>query len=378
MGTLKFLIEKEFKQTLRNSIIPKLIIGYPIMVMLVFPWAINFEVKNIKVSVVDHNNSTYSQRLIQKIDASKYFIINNITSNYNEAMLDIEKSDADIILEIQSSFDVDIVKNKTTDVMLSANSVDGTRGLLGNAYLSQILNDYSSELRSELAPRTGTNMQSQQKMSAINVIPQYKYNENLDYKEFMIPALMVMMVTLICGILPALNIVSEKENGTIQQINVTPISKYQFILAKLIPYWIIGFIILSIAFVVVGLLYGIWPAGGFFPLYLSSLVFIIAISGFGLIISNYSGTLQQAMFLAFFFILILILMSGLFTPIASMPKWAQIVAYSNPLSYFMEIMRLIYLKGSSYAGIASPLLSLLGFAVGFNTWAVLSYSKSKN
>ena len=372
MGTLKFLIEKEFKQTLRNSIIPKLIVGYPIMVMLIFPWAINFEVKNIKVSVVDHNNSVYSQRLIQKVDASKYFIINNITSSYDEAMVDIEKTNADIILEIQPFFDKNIVKNKTADVMLSANSVDGTRGLLGNAYLSQILNDYSSELRSELAH---TDMSPKHKMSAINIIPQYKFNENLDYKVFMIPAHMVMMVTLICGILPALNIVSEKENGTIQQINVTPISKYQFILAKLIPYWIIGFIILSIAFVVVGLLYGIWPAGGFFPLYISSLVFIVGISGLGLIISNYSETLQQAMFLAFFFILIIILLSGLFTPIASMPKWAQIVAYSNPLSYFMEIMRMVYLKGSSYRGIANPLLFLTAFAVGFNTWAVLSYRK---
>lgn len=375
MGTLKYLIEKEFKQTLRNSIIPKLIIGYPIMVMLIFPWAINFEVKNIKISVVDHNNSTYSQRLIQKVDASKYFIINNITTNYNEAMVDIEKSQADIILEIQPSFDKDIVKNKSAQVMLSANSVNGTRGLLGNAYLSQILNDYSAELRSELAH---TGMPSRQKMSFISAIPQYKFNKNLDYKVFMIPALMVMMVTLICGILPAMNIVSEKENGTIQQINVTPVNKYQFILAKLIPYWIIGFIILSISFVVVGLLYGIWPAGGFLPLYVSSIVFIIGISGFGLIISNYSETLQQAMFLAFFFILIIILLSGLFTPIASMPKWAQIVARSNPLSYFMEIMRMIYLKGSSYTGIAAPLLSLLGFAVGFNMWAVLSYSKSKN
>ncbi|MDD4728073.1 MAG: ABC transporter permease [Dysgonamonadaceae bacterium] len=375
MGTLKFLIEKEFKQTLRNSIIPKLIIGYPIMVMLIFPWAINFEVKNIKVSVVDHNNSVYSQRLIQKVDASKYFIINNITSSYNEAMIDIEKNHADIILEIQPSFDKNIVKSKRADVMLSANSVNGTRGLLGNAYLSQILNDYSAELRSELAH---TGVPSRQKMSFISTIPQYKFNKNLDYKVFMIPALMVMMVTLICGILPALNIVSEKENGTIQQINVTPVNKYQFILAKLIPYWIIGFIILSIAFVVVGLLYGIWPAGGFLPLYVSSLIFIIGISGFGLIISNYSATLQQAMFLAFFFILIIILLSGLFTPIASMPKWAQIVAHSNPLSYFMEIMRMIYLKGSSYSGIAAPLLSLLGFAVGFNMWAVLSYSKSNN
>lgn len=313
--------------------------------------------------------------MIQKVDASKYFIINNITSDYNEAIVDIEQSDADIILEIQPSFDKDIVRNRTAEVMLSANSVNGTRGLLGNAYLSQILNDYSSELRSELAHK-GT--PTRQKMSFISVIPQYKFNENLDYKVFMIPALMVMMVTLICGILPALNIVSEKENGTIQQINVTPVNKYQFILAKLIPYWVIGFIILSIAFVVVGLLYGIWPAGGFLPLYVSSLVFIVGISGFGLIISNYSATLQQAMFLAFFFILIIILLSGLFTPIASMPTWAQVVARSNPLSYFMEIMRMIYLKGSSYSGIAAPLLSLVGFAFGFNLWAVLSYSKSNN
>mgnify|MGYP002239085503 FL=1 len=125
---------------------------------------------------------------------------------------------------------------------------------------------------------------------------------------------MAQLLMMLCGFLPALNIVSEKEFGTIEQINVTPVSKFTFILAKLIPYWVTGMLILTISIILAWLVYGLVPAGHLWLLYFFALLFIIVISGMGLVVSNYSRTMQQAMFVMFFFVIIIMLMSGLFTP----------------------------------------------------------------
>lgn len=192
----------------------------------------------------------------------------------------------------------------------------------------------------------------------------------------MIPALMVMLLTMLCGFLPALNIVGEKEAGTIEQINVTPVGKFTFILAKLIPYWLIGFVVLTLCFILAWALYGIFPAGHFLVIYFFAIIFVLAVSGLGLVISNHSATMQQAMFVMWFCMLILILMSGLFTPVRSMPEWAQWITMLNPLKYFMQVMRMVYLKGSGFIDLLPQLGALLAFALFFNIWAVKSYRKS--
>lgn len=369
MSVVKFLIEKEFKQIFRNGLLPKLIVGYPIMALLIFPWAISFEVKNIRVNVVDYNKNVYSQRLIQKINTSTYFILNDISTDYDTAFNDIRDGKCDMVLEIPANFDKELIKDGHSSVFIAANAVNGTQGLLGSNYLTRIIGDFSSELAAE-NPRS-----SSFSAPRVEIVPNYRFNPELDYKSFMIPAFIAMIITLICGILPALNIVIEKETGTIQQINATPVNKFSFIIAKLIPYWIIGLFIITVSLFLVWGIYGLFPTGNPLLIYLAVVVYIIAISGLGIIISNYSNTLQQAMFLVMFMILIIILLSGLFTPISGMPRWAQIIAYCNPLSYAAEIMRMIYLKGAYFSDMLKPLIGLSVFAVGLNTWAVLSYKK---
>ena len=371
MKTLKFLVEKEFKQIWRNPIIPKMIIGYPIMVLLIFPWAINFEVKNIQLNIVDQSKSSYSQRLINKIEASAYFIVNDITTSYESSLQDLENGKCDIILEIPSSFDKSLVKEQKTNLSVVANAVNTTQGLLGSNYLTEIITDFSSDMRYEIQP-----ILKVQQTQSLKVVPRYRYNETLDYKVFMLPAFIVLMITLICGILPSMNVVLEKEIGTIHQINTTPVSKFSFIIAKVIPYWIIGLIILTISIFIVWIIYGLFPTGSVIALYTASVVFILGITALGIVISNYSNTLQQSMFLIMFFILIIILLSGMFTPVSSMPIWAKAIAYVNPLTHFIEIMRLIYLKGNSFKDLLPPLGVLMVFALAFNGWAVLSYKKS--
>ena len=369
---IKFLLEKEFKQILRNSFIPKMIVMFPLMVLLVFPWAANFEIKNINLTVVDNDRSTYSQQLIQKIVSSNYFRLVNIASDYNQAITSVEKNEADIIIEIPQHFERNLIRDNNTTLMISANTVNGTKGGLGAAYLQNIIHSFNNEIREKWLqiPREGA-------FPTIEIVSQFRYNPHLDYKVFMVPALLVILLTLACGFLPALNIVAEKEAGTIEQINVTPVPKFTFILSKLAPYWIIGFVMLTIAFVIAFLVYGLVPAGHYGTIYLSASIYVLAVSGMGLVISNYSDTMQQAMFVMFFFIMILILMSGLFTPISSMPTWAQYITMFNPLRYFMEVMRMVFLKGSSIMEMSKQLIILVGFAVALNAWAILSYKKNK-
>lgn len=368
---LKFLLEKEIKQLRRNKFLPRIIIAMPFMALLILPLAANFEVKNINLSVVDNDHSGYSTRLIQKIISSGYFRLTNNSSNYKDALRSIELDEADIILEIPSHFEVELVKEKSARVMVSANTVNGTKGGLGSAFLVSTISDFSSDIRTEwLQPGSGPQTPS------FAILPLYRYNPLLRYPVFMVPAIMVMMMAMICGFLPALNIVSEKESGTIEQINVTPVKRFTFILSKLIPYWVIGFVVLTICFGVAMVFYGLIPAGNVLTIYLFASVFVIAFSGFGLTISNFASTVQQAMFMMFFFVMTFVFMSGLYTPVANMPHWAQVISIFSPLKYFIQVMRAVYLKGSGFGELIVQFYALCGFALFFNALAVLTYKKS--
>jgi ABC-2 type transport system permease protein len=368
---LKYLLEKEFKQIARNSFMPKIIFIFPCMALLVLPMAANFEVKNINLCVIDSDRSAYSARLVNKIVSSGYFKLTDVSANYENALLSIEEDRADIILEIPPDFETDFVRQQSARLMISPNTVNGTKGGLGSAYLSGIVADFAAEVRGKWVSNVqmGT-------IPRIEVVSQNRFNPHLSYRVFMIPALMVMLLTMLCGFLPALNIVGEKEAGTMEQINVTPITRLTFIIAKLLPYWIIGFIVITISFGVAWLVYGLVPAGNLGTIYFFAAIYILGVSGLGLVISNYSETMQQAMFVMYFFILILILMSGLFTPVQSMPRWAQYFTMLNPLKYFMQVMRLVYLKGSAIPQLTTELAILSAFAILFNTWAMLSYKKT--
>lgn len=355
---IRYLIEKEFKQLVRNPFLPKLILIFPCMMMLLMPWAANLEVKDIRLAVVDADHSQLSRRLLEKVSSSvDYFRTVAFPGTWNEALRCVESGQADAILEIPRGFERQCMRGAESPVLIAVNAVNGTKGGLAGSYLTTVL----SSVQPGVPP--------------VGVETQYLFNPSLDYKHFIVPALMVMLLTLLCGFLPSLNVVGEKEAGTIEQINVTPVRKFVFILAKLVPYWLIGFVVLTLCFVLAWMLYSVVPVGSFLTIYGFALVFLVVVSGFGLVISNYSDTLQQAMFVMFFFLLLFILMSGLFTPIRSMPLWAQAITWVNPLRYFVEVMRAVYLRGSGVADLLPQLGALAGFAVVFNLWAVRSYRK---
>jgi ABC-2 type transport system permease protein len=368
---LKYLLKKEFRQIIRNPFLPKMIMAFPFMVLLILPWAASYEIKNMNLSVIDNDHTSYSQRLIQTVISSNYFRLTDISPSYNQAIKSIEKNEADIILEIPLNFEKKIINHENVKVMLSSNSVNGMKGGLGVTYLSGIIGSFNQTIASELYPEMANSS-----TGIIQIDSQFRFNKHLNYQVFMVPALMVMILTLLCGFLPAVSIVFEKELGTMEQINVSPVPKIMFILGKLIPFWIIGFIVISIGFLVAWAVYGMIPVGGFLTIYIFSAIYIFAISGLGIVISNYAQTLQQAVFIVFFFMMLYIMLSGLYTPVESMPEWAKWIAAFNPLKHLMIVMRSIYLKGSSFLQLKTELLALIGFAILFNGWAVLSYKKN--
>ena len=367
---LRYLLEKEFKQFFRNSFLPKLVVVLPFVVLAVFPLVANMDVKNLSLAVVDNDRSSTSRQMQEKIASSGHFKISGYFDNSDAALRSIEKGDADLLLEISPKFEENLNRENSGKLMISANAVNGMKGGLGSAYLTGIIADYNRELIVKQMP------QISQASPAIDVRPLFRFNPNLSYKSFMIPALMAMMLAIICGFLPALNIVGEKENGTIEQMNVTPVGKFTFIISKLIPYWVAGFVVATLCMITAFIFYGMSPKSSVLLIYLFATIFVLCFSGFGLIVSNYAVTIQQAIFIMFFFVMTMIFLSGLYTPYQNMPEWAQVIGNVSPLKYFIQVLRMTYLKGASFAEMQHLFYPLCGLAVFFNGWAVLSYRKS--
>jgi ABC-2 type transport system permease protein len=359
--TLRFLIQKEFLQIRRNAFLPRLIVMFPVLIMCVMPWVMNMEVKNIRVQVVDNDRSTQSQQLVHSIEASRYFIFGGQQPSYQAALKEIETGKTDVTLVIPQHYSRDLTKGDMTQVLIAANAVNGTKGSMGGAYLSQIVTANAS-------PKTAA---TQSKLSSL-----FLYNKHLNYKVFMIPALLAVVMMLMCGFLPALNIVGEKESGTIEQINVTPVSKWSFILAKLIPYWLIALFAVTVCLLLSWAVYGITCQGPLWLVYVLAMLLALFFSSFGLIISNYSDTMQQAVFVMWFFIVCIMLLSGLFTPTRSMPSWAYATTYVNPMSYFIEAVRTVFVRGGTIMSVWRQILALGSISLLMSVWAVLSYKKN--
>lgn len=370
MRTLRFLLQKEFRQIFRDPEIIRIIFVMPLMQLLFLPLAADYEMKNIKLTVVDQDHSSYSQQLVSKITASGYFRLASYRDSYKLALKDVEQDRSDLILSIPDNFEKQLIKEDESSVFLAINAINGVKANLGGAYLRSIIQDFNSELRVKWIqfPRFSP-------QPVIEVASSNWFNPLMNYKYFMVPGILVVLVTMVGSFLATLNIVKEKEIGTIEQINVTPIKKTHFILGKLIPFWVLGMVILSIGLLIARLVYGIIPLGSFSTIYIFAAIYLLSILGLGLLISSYTSTQQQAMLISFFMMMVFILLSGLYTSIDSMPPWAQFVTKLNPVTYFIEVMRMVVLKGSGLKDILPDIAVVLGFGVILNGWAILSYHK---
>ena len=372
MKTILFIIQKEFRQIFRNKAMLPIIFVLPMVQLLILSNAASFEIKNIKFSYVDNDHSLASRELISKFEASKYFNIVERFSSKKEADLQMQTGKVDVILEIPNHFERDLITENSSNLSVSINAIDGAAAGVENVYISQIINGFNQKIQTQLYQY---NEGSYVQPVNIVTIPSFWYNNTLNYKTFMVPGILVLLVTMLTLFLSSMNIVREKEIGTLEQINVTPIKKYQFVIGKLFPFWVLGLLILTVGLIIARVIFNVPILGSIGLIYCFTSIYLLVILGIGLIISNNSDTQQQAMFIAWFFSVIFILMSGLFTPIESMPQWAQNITLLNPIRYFVEIIRMVMLKGATFADISRPFFIIVFYAFALNGIAVWTYRK---
>lgn len=371
MRTIIFLLQKEFIQIFRDKTMLPIIFVVPIIQLLILVYAATMEMKRIDMEVVDKDLSPVSRKLISKFQGSPFFKISKLTFSIQEAENDILENRTKVVLHIPAKFEQNLRKENRAEIQLLIDAVNGMTASLTNAYAQSLISDFTSDMLT----LEGSNVLIVTKPRMIDISYSYWYNPQLNFKYFMLPGILVILVSMIGLFLTALNLVREKESGTIEQINVTPIRKYQFITGKLIPFWIIAMFELGFGLLIGKLLFRLPILGNIPLLFLFAGVYLLVVLGLGLLISTMASSQQQVMFLTFFFMLTFILMSGIFTPAESMPKWAQKVNILNPFAYFMRVIRMIILKGSGFRDVLHELISITVFGMVILSLAIWRYRK---
>jgi ABC-2 type transport system permease protein len=344
----------------------------PVVQLILLSFAATNEVKDIKLAVYDQDHSQYSRRLINKFGASDYFILTESPRSMQAAQQMLQTDEADIILQIPAAMERDLLRLKRADMQLLVNAINGSKGGLANAYATLVIRDFNREVQGEIAARTI----SMGNAGALQVTYQHWYNPELEFRTFMVPGILGTLVTILILVLTAMNVVREREIGTIEQLNVTPIRKYQLIIGKLLPFLLIGLFLLAIGLIAGKLIFHIPIVGSLWLIFAFCVVNLLAVLAIGMLISTMAETQQQAMFIAWFFMMIFILMSGLFTPIESMPVWAQYLTIPNPIAHFVEVMRQVMLKGSTFADVEQHFIIMAIVSVVFGSLAVWRYRKT--
>jgi ABC-2 type transport system permease protein len=344
----------------------------PLVQLLVLVNAATFEIKNIDLIIVDKDLSSTSRELTSKFNGSPFFNVTETSFSVHQAEEYLYEDKGDLVLVIPENFEKKLVREQNSEIQLLINAIDGVVAGLSSYYATSII----ASLNKDVITRWFGVSESSSGIKQIKVEYSHWYNPELNYKTFMVPGILVLLITNIGLFLAGMNLVREKEIGTIEQINVTPIKKHQFIIGKLIPFWIISIFELALGLVIGKLVFDIPIIGSLWLIFGVTALYMLVVLAIGLFISTITENQLQAMFFSFFFNLVFILMSGLFTAVESMPEWGQILNKINPIAYFIRVMRMVLLKGSGFTDIIPEIISLSIFAVFMFTLAVLNYKKT--
>lgn len=369
MRKVFYIVRKEFLQIFRNRMMLPIIFAMPLAQLLILAYAVTYEIKHIDLYVCDVDNTIQSREFTGHFKHSPFYTIKDQGRNIGKGMDELRQGEVHQMILILPGFEKALELGQPAKVQIVNDAINSSAAALMNAYTLSIIQQFNRQQIEPLFISRGAPAQ-------VNLEYSYWFNPELNYKTFMVPGILVLLVTLIGMFLSGMNVVREKEIGTIEQINVTPIRKTQFIAGKLIPFWIIGLLELAFGLVLARLLFAIPILGNVPLIFLVAAVFLLVVTGMGLFISTLVNTQQQSMFISWFILVIFILLSGLFTPIESMPQWAQVLTYFNPIAHFIEIMRLVMLKGAGLKHILRPLGILLIYAIVILSLAINKYRKT--
>ena len=348
-----------------------MIIGVPLMQMLILVFAATYDLKKIDMVVVDHDLSSTSRELVAKFDGIPFYKVISMVpaEQFGEEMLLADEADA--VLVIPANMERELVRENQVKLQLLVNAIDGNSAQLIYSYSARIIGDFNQNLISGWK-----GIPELVQPNKVNISESYWFNNELDYKWYMAPGILAILVTIIGMFMSGMNLVREKEIGTIEQLNVTPIKKHHFIIGKLVPFWVIGLFDLAFGLFIAWLVFDLPIVGSLWLLFGFAGLYLVGVLGLGLFISTVTDTQQQVMFISFFFMMIFILMGGIFTPVESMPEWAQEFNRLNPIYYFMKIMRNILLKGSGFFNLLEEFFSLVVLGIIFLSLAIWRYRKT--
>ena len=363
MRRIAFLAQAEVLHIVRDRVLLAQVLIVPIMQLLVLSNAATFEIRDTPIYVVDFDATTASRAVVDRLTASGHFRVIGGSRSHDRADEALLAGTVTMVVEIPHDFEAALVTGRPAPVQLAVNGEKGSAAGIVQAYATQVLAEYARS-RSPVAPPP-----------RIDVRVRGRYNPTLNYRHYMVPGILVALVTMVGTLLAAQNIAREKELGTLEQLNVTPITRAEFIVAKLLPFWVLGLFELSLGLIVGRAVFDIPIRGSVLLLFGVAAVYLVVALAIGLWISTVVETQQQAMFVTFFIIIIYLLMSGLFTPIDSMAPWAQWASQINPVRHFVTISRAVLMKGAGPAEIARPFTLLAVSAVIVLSVAVRRYSK---
>ena len=360
VNILKSFIVKEFRQILRDNRMKMMLFGAPVLMLVIFGYAVNTDVVNIRMAVLDSSRSSESRSFLDRFTASGYFVYYTNAESPDMGAAALDRGDVDMFINIPYDFSRNLIKGKQAAVQIIVDGSDSSRSSVILAYISQITNDYSERFLEKSVMLTMRNRGTGTVISAGGVMLNERtlFNPELKSRNFFLPGVLGLLVALITIMMTSMSVVKERESGTIEQIIVSPIKPLEFVTGKTLPFAIVGFVdIVIIAFVTI-----VWFRvpfnGSFILMLLCGGFYIICTLGVGLYISTISQTQQQAMLSTFLFFIPSIILSGFIFPIYAMPPVFRIITLVNPMRYFIDITRGIFLKGVGVTVLWESILAL--------------------
>jgi len=372
MQQILFIIRKEFIQVLRDKPMIFIIFVMPIVQLLILGSAVSTDIKNIATVICDLDRTPSSRELIRRFQNNQYFDLEYIETDREKITQYLDQGEVTISIVIPHDFERDLKRNQNPSVQILVDGQDSNTSLIAMGYANRVIQAFSLE-------KLQTNLvKNPKKLRQIHLVePETRiwYNPNLEAKNYMIPGIVAILLTVVTSLLTALGLVREKEIGTLEQLMVTPIKSYQLMIGKTVPFAILGMIEISFAIFVAKLWYQIPIRGSLLLFFGISFIFMFTTLGVGIFISTISKTQQQALFLAWFFMVFSILMSGFMFPIDNMPEVLQYLTYINPVRYFLTVVRELFLKGSGLSFLWHQVLIMSVFSIIIITFSAIRFQK---
>jgi ABC-2 type transport system permease protein len=365
---------KELIQVVRDKRTRLILIVPPILQMLVFGYAANFDIRNVSTTVVDLDNTQQSRELISRFTSSPYFHVEHELSDAREAHRLIESGSTTLAIEIDAGFAQLLEKGQTAPLQVIVDATNSNTALIASSYVSQVALGFAQQMQHDRIYRIAPQLIEQ--LPSVQLQQRPWYNSDLSSRWFFVPGVIGSLTTLLVITLTSFAVVREREIGTLEQIMVTPIRPVEFILGKTLPFFLIGLFDALLIGIVGTFWFQIPFRGHISVLLIGAVLFIVCMLGVALLISTVSSTQQQAMVTSFFVIMPTITFSGFGFPISAMPQWMQSLSYAIPLRYFLIVLRGTYLKGVGMDVLWPQMAAMAGIGVGLLTLAIMRFHKA--